>query len=157
MSADNRTFVTVSLGQGQEPVAEKALDQMYAEGGWAMLENIELVAGWLPKLEKKLESLEEGADPLFRVFLSAMPQPVVPVPILQKSIKLTNEPPTGLRANLLINYGLFDGTMWESSSKQGEFKAIIFALCFFHSVVCERRKFGPIGWNRNYPFNQGEL
>ena len=79
---------------------DPALDQMYAEGGWAMLENIELVAGWLPKLEKKLESLEEGADPLFRVFLSAMPQPVVPVPILQKSIKLTNEPPSGLKANL---------------------------------------------------------
>ena len=30
-----------------------------------------------------------------------MPQNVVPVPILQKSIKLTNEPPTGLKANLL--------------------------------------------------------
>jgi len=81
----------------------------------------------------------------------------VPVPILQKSIKLTNEPPTGLKANLLRAYTLFDGTIWETSSKQGEFKAIIFALCFFHSVVCERRKFGPSGWNRGYPFNTGDL
>ena len=95
MSADNRTFVTVSLGQGQEPVAEKALDQMYASGGWVMLQNIELVAGWLPKLEKKLEALQQGAHPDFRVFLSALPQKVVPVPILQASIKLTNEPPVG--------------------------------------------------------------
>ena len=93
MSADNRTFVTVSLGQGQEPVAEKALDQMYASGGWVMLQNIELVAAWLPKLEKKLEALQQGAHPDFRVFLSALPQKVVPVPILQASIKLTNEPP----------------------------------------------------------------
>ena len=93
MSADNRTFVTVSLGQGQEPVAEKALDQMYASGGWVMLQNIELVAAWLPKLEKKLEVLQQGAHPDFRVFLSALPQKVVPVPILQASIKLTNEPP----------------------------------------------------------------
>jgi hypothetical protein len=97
MDEDGGRLITVSLGQGQEPVAEKALDQMHALGGWAMLENIELVAGWLPKLEKKLEALEEGADPLFRCFMSAMPQPVVPVPILQKSIKLTNEPPTGDR------------------------------------------------------------
>jgi len=154
---DDGKLIGVSLGEGPEPVAEMALDHMYVEGGWVMLENIELVAAWLPKLEKKLESLEVGAHPEFRVFLSAMPQNVVPVPILQKAIKLTNEPPTGLRANLLINYGLFDGTMWESSSKQGEFKAIIFALCFFHSVVCERRKFGPMGWNRGYPFNQGDL
>jgi len=57
----------------------------------------------------------------------------VPVPILQKSIKLTNEPPSGLKANLLRAYLSFD------------------------SVVCERRKFGPMGWNRGYPFNQGDL
>ena len=157
ITEDGGKLITVSLGQGQEPVAEKALDQMYAEGGWAMLENIELVAGWLPKLEKKLESLEDGADPLFRVFLSAMPQPVVPVPILQKSIKLTNEPPSGLKANLKRAYLNFNETIWENSSKQSEFKAIIFALCFFHSVVCERRKFGPMGWNRAYPYNPGDL
>jgi len=154
---DEGKFQGVSLGQGQEPVAEKALDHGYVEGGWVMLENIELVASWLPKLEKKLEALEEGAHPEFRVFLSAMPQKVVPVPILQKSIKLTNEPPSGLKANILRAYKNFDATIWESSSKQGELKSIIFALCFFHSVVCERRKFGPMGWNRGYPFNQGDL
>jgi len=157
MSEDEGKLITVSLGQGQEPVAEKALDKMHTEGGWAMLENIELVAGWLPKLEKKLESLETGGDPLFRCFLSAMPQPVVPVPILQKAIKLTNEPPTGLKANLKRAYLNFNETIWENSSKQGEFKTIIFSLCFFHSVVCERRKFGPLGWNRAYPFNPGDL
>jgi len=150
-------FVGVSLGQGQEPVAEKALDRMYVEGGWVMLQNIELVARWLPKLEKKLEALSEGAHPDFRVFLSALPQKVVPVQILQNSIKLTNEPPSGLKANMLRAYMLFDNTVWDNSSKQGELKAIVFALCFFHSVVCERRKFGAIGWNRAYPFNEGDL
>jgi len=157
MDEDVGRLITVSLGQGQEPVAEKALDLMYTNGGWAMLENIELVAGWLPKLEKKLESLEDGADPLFRTFLSAMPQPVVPVPILQKSIKLTNEPPTGLKANLKRAYLNFTEAIWENSTRQAEYKAIIFALCFFHSVACERRKFGPLGWNRGYPFNPGDL
>ena len=150
-------FVTVSLGQGQEPVAEKALDRMYVEGGWAMLQNIELVARWLPKLEKKLEGLIDGAHADFRVFLSALPQKVVPVPILQNSIKLTNEPPSGLKANMLRSYLLFNNDVWDSSSKQSELKSVVFALCFFHSVVCERRKFGPIGWNRGYPFNEGDL
>jgi len=153
----NGLFFSVSLGQGQEPVAEKALDRMHASGGWVMLQNIELVASWLPKLEKKLEALVEGAHPEFRVFLSALPQKCVPVQILQNSIKLTNEPPTGLRANMIRAYNSFNETVWEGSGKQSELKAVIFALCFFHSVVCERRQFGAIGWNRPYPFAPGDL
>jgi len=153
----NGQFFSVSLGQGQEPVAEKALDRMQVSGGWVMLQNIELVARWLPKLEKKLEALIEDSHPEFRVFLSSLPQKVVPVQILQNSIKLTNEPPSGLRPNMLRAYASFSESVWEGCGKQSELKAIVFALCFFHSVVCERRKFGPIGWNRGYPFNQGDL
>merc|ERR1711871_1822813 len=154
---DEGKFQSISLGQGQEPIAEKAMDRMYVEGGWVMLENIELVAKWLPKLEKKLEALGVGAHPDFRVFMSAQPQKVVPVPILQRSIKVTNEPPSGLKANMLRGFLLFNGSVWENSSKQSELKAIVFALVFFHSIMCERRKFGPIGWNRNYPYANGDL
>ena len=123
----------------------------------AQLQNIELVARWLPKLEKKLETLIEGAHPDFRVFLSSLPQNVIPVQILQNSIKLTNEPPSGLRPNMLRAFATFTESAWESCPKQAELKVIIFALCFFHSVVCERRQFGAIGWQRPYPFNPGDL
>ena len=42
-------------------------------------------------------------------------------------------------------------------AREVEFKSILFALCYFHAVVCERRKFGPQGWNRVYPYNVGDL
>lgn len=57
---------------------------------------------WLDKLDKKLEQLnkEEGCNPNFRLFLSAEPNKTIPVGILENCIKLTNEPPAGLKANM---------------------------------------------------------
>lgn len=43
-----------ALGQGQEPVAEAAMEQCFKHGGWSMLANLHLVAKWLLKLEKIL-------------------------------------------------------------------------------------------------------
>lgn len=45
----------------------------------------------------------------------------------------------------------------DQCSREQEFKTILFSLCYFHACVAERRKFGPQGWNRKYPFNTGDL
>jgi len=41
--------------------------------------------------------------------------------------------------------------------KAKEFKATLFALCFFHSLISGRIKFGAQGWSKKYPFNDGDL
>jgi dynein heavy chain len=37
------------------------------------------------------------------------------------------------------------------------FKRLIFSLCLFHSVLLEREKFGPLGFNISYEFTNGDL
>eukprot|EP00698_Gefionella_okellyi_P021190 TRINITY_DN679_c0_g2_i1.p1 TRINITY_DN679_c0_g2~~TRINITY_DN679_c0_g2_i1.p1 ORF type:complete len:4462 (-),score=1316.63 TRINITY_DN679_c0_g2_i1:16-13401(-) len=155
---DNGRLAIVALGQGQEPVAMNALQNAHKNGGWVLLENIHLLKAWLRKLQRTLEQMsDEGSHKDFQLFLSAEPVDYIPVSILRSSIKITNEPPQGLRANLRRAFTNFSDLSWENSARIREFKAILFATCFFHAVVVERRKFGPQGWNIPYPFNSGDL
>ncbi|NXL38693.1 DYH17 protein, partial [Glaucidium brasilianum] len=159
---DNRRLHNVSLGQGQEVMAERALELAAAQGHWVILQNIHLVARWLGTLEKAVERHSQDSHGEYRVFLSAEPAPspgahVIPQGLLENAIKITNEPPTGMEANLHKALDLFTQDTLEMCSKETEFKCILFALCYFHAVVTERRKFGTEGWNRSYPFSNGDL
>ena len=155
-------FHNISLGQGQEVVAEEAMEVASKKGHWVVLENIHLVKLWLPSLEKEMEKQIEGAHQDYRLFLSSDPAPtpeshIIPSNILESSIKITNEPPTGIYSNLHKALDNFNQDTMEMCSKETEFKSILFSLCYFHAVVAERRKFGAPGWNRVYPFNTGDL
>lgn len=158
----NGKLHNVSLGQGQEIVAEKAMEVACKNGGWVILQNIHLVQKWLSTLEKKLESTVVDSDPMYRVYMSAEPAAsaashIIPQGILEASIKITNEPPTGIKANVHKAMDQFSQDTLEMCARENEFKSLWFSLCYFHAVVCERRKFGPQGWNRSYPFNIGDL
>ncbi|KAF0047081.1 hypothetical protein F2P81_000714 [Scophthalmus maximus] len=152
----------VSLGQGQEAVAEVAMEKAAMEGHWVILQNIHLVGRWLGSLEKLLERCCADSHPDYRVYMSAEPAPtpqehMIPQGILENAIKITNEPPTGMHANLHSALDNFDQDILDQCSREQEFKTILFSLCYFHACVAERRKFGPQGWNRKYPFNTGDL
>ena len=81
----------------------------------------------------------------------------MPQGILQACIKITNEPPSGVQANLHAALNCFSQETLEMCARENEFRRILFALVYHHAVILERRKFGPIGWNVNYPFNKGDL
>ncbi|XP_033613038.1 dynein heavy chain 11, axonemal [Fukomys damarensis] len=159
---DSGKFYNVSLGQGQEMVAEMALEKASRRGHWVILQNVHLVAKWLGTLEKLLEGFSQGSHEDFRVFMSAESAPtpdehIIPQGLLENSIKITNEPPTGMLANLHAALYNFNQEALEVCSKEQEFKSILFSLCYFHACVAGRLRFGSQGWSRSYPFNPGDL
>ena len=158
----NGRYVSISMGQGQEAHAEASLDKAAKEGGWVFLQNVHLMQSWLPTLERRLEIAAESGHDDFRCFLSAEPPPLpdqqtVPEGILQAAIKVANEPPADLKANLRMAFALFNQNTFDASSKKEAHRPMLFALCFFHALSLGRRKFGFQGFSRSYPFNNGDL
>jgi dynein heavy chain, axonemal len=148
----------LSLGQGQGAIAEKYIESGQTNGDWICLQNCHLSSSWMPELERIQETQnEETINTDYRLWLTSMPTPVFPVPVLQSGIKLTNEPPKGLKANLKRTFLEVDDKAYEECSKPREYKKMLFALAYFHAVILERRKFGAIGWNICYEWMNSDF
>nr|XP_012223058.1 PREDICTED: dynein heavy chain 2, axonemal-like [Linepithema humile] len=152
-------LMTLSLGQGQAPIATNMIEIGAKEGSWVFLANCHLSLSWMPKLDKIVETLSsrQTLHPRFRLWLSSSPTPQFPISILQAGIKMTTEPPKGLKANMKRLYGLITETQFDLCQEKSKYKKLLFALVFFHSILLERKKFQQLGWNIVYSFNDSDF
>ena len=148
-------FKFVALGQGQGPIAEEMLLTGSKRGHWVLLQNCHLLASWLKVLEKMLNEMKEPHKD-FRLWLTTDPTDNFPLGILQRSLKVVTEPPDGLKLNMRATFSRIDQTMLEECPHWA-FRPCLYVLAFLHAVVLERRKYGKIGWNVNYDFNESDL
>uniref|UniRef100_A0A3Q3B280 Dynein axonemal heavy chain 10 n=1 Tax=Kryptolebias marmoratus TaxID=37003 RepID=A0A3Q3B280_KRYMA len=148
-------FKFLAMGQGQEKVALELLDKAVSRGQWLMLQNCHLLVKWLKDLEKALERITKP-NPNFRLWITTNPIKDFPIGILQKSLKVVTEPPNGLKLNMRATFSKISNESL-NTCPHFAFKSLVYVLTFFHAVVQERRKYGKIGWNVPYDFNESDF
>mmetsp|Transcript_3653 Transcript_3653/g.6221 ORF Transcript_3653/g.6221 Transcript_3653/m.6221 type:complete len:1261 (+) Transcript_3653:2172-5954(+) len=153
-----QTVMNCALGQGQAPTAVNYINQGLKDGLWVFLANCHLMLSWMPELEKIIATYRGGTPhPDFRLWLSCAPAPTFPIAILQQGLKMTTEPPKGLRANLLKLYNIVSEEQFGRCGQQSKYRKLLFALAWFHAILLERRKFKALGFNIPYEFNESDF
>lgn len=179
----SQTFHVMSLGQGQGRFAELKMRECARDGSWLLLQNVHLAKSWLPALNDLCAGLRrdcdtsEEAHEQFRLFLAVAPAPYFPIEILQNSVKITTEPPRGMKANLQRSISLLRGSSdrMDLSSDTSVNKSmtgtdaplhdamaqvkrqLVLGLSLFHASLQERANFGALGWNLKYEFSDTDF
>ncbi|XP_041978336.1 dynein axonemal heavy chain 3 [Aricia agestis] len=156
------SFETISLGQGQGPIAAAMINVAVETGGWVVLQNCHVLPAWLPELERIAAEVIDSptTNELFRLWLTSYPTDAFPVTLLQNGVKMTNEAPKGVRNSMYRSYTTEPLSAPETHvavANTEQWRRLVFALCLFHAVVRERRAYGPLGWNVPYEFNDSDL
>lgn len=147
-------YQLLSMGQGQEIRARRLLSDSMLNGSWLLLQNCHLCIQFNYEILDIMKEVN-NSNPKFRLWITTEMHTQFPINILQSSIKFTNEPPAGIKASLKriytslpedLIYNTFPG--WTR---------VLYTVAFFHAVLQERRKYGPLGWNIPYEFNQTDF
>merc|ERR1711935_226784 len=143
-------FESISMGRGASERAMKTLtegaDPAQGEGRWIFLANCHLCVALLPELEAIVDQLlKSEIAKHFRLILSAMPHPQFSISLLQRSLKVAQEPPKGIKSNLLRIYASKQEFQQTERNQGRDFRKALFGLAWFHTILIERKKFKSLG------------
>ncbi|KAG6550186.1 hypothetical protein Mapa_008144 [Marchantia paleacea] len=142
----------LAMGQGQAQEALKLLQESAKVGSWVCLKNLHLVVSWLPLLEKEIHRLIP--HPSFRLWLTTEPHDLFPRSLLEATLKITIEPPPGLKNKLQKAYEALSPQLALRNRLE---ERLLYLLTILHAVVQERCAFIPQGWTKFYEFSFADL
>lgn len=133
-------------------------------GSWIVLQNCHLAENWMKNFEKIcIDMMSQKNHTDFRLWCTSQSTKKFPTSVLQNSVKITYETPKTLKLNMMqcFNSDPFTRDKFFSNAFTGSVNKLwlrsVFALVFFHALICERKQFIPIGWNIPYDFNETDL
>lgn len=176
-------LLIVSMGSGQEHRARSSLAQAAAMGlgesqpllaaagagassgtsgggavHWLVLQNVHLNIAFCLELAETLRDLRSKgrAPPGFRLWLTSAADPKLPVALLQQCLRLSDEPPRGVRAGLHRALSAISQDQLDGLGNK-EWRSVMFASGLIHTALIERRGFGPLGWAHPYEFTSQDV
>ena len=127
-------------------------------GKWLVLNNCHLSLEFMAQMEEVLNPKGKEINEDFRLWITCQENKEFPLGLLQMAIKVTTEPPKGLQAGIARTFStMINQDFLEKVEPYEKWRAMVFMMCFMHSIVQERRKFGPLGFCIPYEFNNSDL
>ncbi|GAW80117.1 dynein heavy chain [Plasmodium gonderi] len=146
----------ISMGEGQEIIAKEKLKNALISGSWLILQNCHLNKTFIIEVYNMLKKLNEIEED-FRLFLTLEPDGEFPICILHGSIKISTSLSRGIKNNMRKIYkDIVKEDILEKIDDE-KYRKIIYSLSYLHCVLCERKKFGPLGWCVPYEFSITDL
>lgn len=144
----------VALGSSEGNInADAAIVSASQRGNWVLIQNVHLSPQWLESLEKHLKSTRHHPD--FRLLLTMQINTKVPTTLLRISRIMMFEAPWGIKASMHSSFtSISEDRITKLPVERGR---LFFLLSWFHAVVQERERFIPIGWTKNYDFNDSDF
>uniref|UniRef100_A0A8C3IXY3 Dynein axonemal heavy chain 6 n=1 Tax=Chrysemys picta bellii TaxID=8478 RepID=A0A8C3IXY3_CHRPI len=130
---------SISLGQGQGPIAEKLIKDAMKTGNWVFLQNCHLAVSWMLAMEELIKSFTEPSMSFSFYNTICFPEGSAKSEVcfcLSWGNKAYTSPLAKVSLSVLN-------------------KVILFSFAF-NLIFKERKKFGPLGWNICYEFNDSD-
>ena len=152
-----KQMYTISMGENQDATARSFVEKARETGDWVLLQNCHLGLGFMAELDATLKNQDLEFNEGMRIWLSCEPRNEFPIGLLHQALKITNEPPKGIQASMMKTYSSVINQDMIDKYEFKEWRNLVFTLSFLHSLVLERRKYGPLGWCIKYDYNNSDL
>ncbi|RKP20095.1 hypothetical protein ROZALSC1DRAFT_21706 [Rozella allomycis CSF55] len=148
---NNVKLSTIAMGSNEGfQLAEKSILNSSFTGDWTLLKNIHHCSNWLSTLERKLSFKSKSSKLFMTCNLNQFENNKIPVSLIRISRIVLIESPPGIKA------ALYSTIKEKHFTNPIEKHTLIFLLSWFQSVIEERLLYVPIGFSKNYEFNDSD-